>query len=222
MWRPFWGPECDVIWISLQKFSVTGEEGYSPVFIQWVLVRNEHGSNNVATRGYSFTDFLFAGLICLTPMSGDTSSWQQRPVLSASPGRGGEESSHPPAGSDSLGLPSWSGSFLDHICMLFPSLLPPLPITYRILGGHSSPPACCDWPRNSFTANEVWLWTSIHGIHSSHWCTTSPGELEGRSTDDFWSTSFLPLNQVIFKTPLWSDLFECYGVYNDPRPKWNK
>ena len=41
------------------------------------------GSNNVAIHGYSFTDFLFAGLICLSPMSGDTSSWQQRPVLSA-------------------------------------------------------------------------------------------------------------------------------------------
>lgn len=32
------------------------------------------GSNNVATQGYSFTDFLFAGLICLSPMFGDTSS----------------------------------------------------------------------------------------------------------------------------------------------------
>lgn len=51
----------------------------------------------------------------------------------------------------------------------------PLSITYRILDSLSwLPPACCGWPRNSFTANKVWPWTHVHGIHLSHQCTASP------------------------------------------------
>lgn len=97
------------------------------------------GSNNVATRGYSCTDFLFAGLICLSPMSGDTSSWQQRPVLSPSPGCGGEESSQPPAGSDYsrpfvmewVVNPSWTTYVrTSHLCLnLYPSLAEYLGVT---------------------------------------------------------------------------------------------
>lgn len=77
------------------------------------------------------------------------------------------------------------------------------------LRGHSSHPqhVVADWPRNSFTAYEAWPWTYIHGTHSSP-CSSSPGELEGRSTDDFlvyqFSTSWtrwssrLHLSDLIF------------------------
>lgn len=168
----------------------------TPVFVQWVLAHNEPG-RRVQQRGYPRVQF--HRLPLCRPNLPVTSVWGHiflTAKISAEPlpGCGGEESSQRPGGSDYTrpSVMEWVGSFLECICMHFPSLPEPLPITYRILGGHSSSPACCDWPRNSFTANEVWPY--IHGIHASHWCATSPGELEGRSTDDFWSTSFLPLN----------------------------
>lgn len=177
----------------------SGKEGYSPVFIQWVLVRHEHG-RRVQQRGYPWVQLhrlpLCRPNLPVANVWGHiflTANQCWAPPLDVE----GRNPANRLLAVITVGLSSWTGQWVLPGLHMYVLPISAWTFTHHLQntwGSQLHPPACSDWPRNSFTAYEAWPWTYIHGTHSSPWCTTSPGELEGRPTDDFWSTSFLPLN----------------------------